>query len=490
MHNKRVLSPSSGDIERTRVNRHRTSRREFLKLLGVAAASLLLPSMDCGAAPAALTLSATKQAFATPNIILAIVDALRADHVSANGYAQATTPNLDSWIADEGVSFTNATTPSAWTYPAGAAMMTGQSPFNLNASWDNTTLPTDITTLAEHLHAAGYYTAGFVSNAFLGQSRGFGRGFDVFDDSVAAQPTSYQGVAGAINALALNWLDTWVQGTPSQPLFLFLYYVDPHTWYHPLPPYDTMYDPTYTGTLTPDVYRDGQDVVSGAIVPTQRDVEHLVALYDGETSYWDAHLGNLLTALQGEQLLDDALIVMTADHGQAFGEHGKWTHGNCVYEEVLRVPLLMRYTGTISPGTIVTEPVQNMDLMPSILDWVGIPIPSDLQAVSLRSLAEGLASPASRDVFSELDGVNDPAHWAHWNAPRHSLRSLQRDGWKYIHHLDDPDADELYHLNASSVYETDNLIDGEPARAQEMRQAVLDWFGIPPYRVYAPYITR
>jgi arylsulfatase A-like enzyme len=464
-------------------------RREALRLLGVGAGSTLFSALGSHAlaAPAARCARAGSN---KPNVILIIVDSLRSDHISANGYLRPATSYLDAWVASQGVSFQDATSPAAWTYPAGAAIMTGQSPFRLNATWDNTTLPTDVTTLAEYLHDAGYYTAGFVSTGFLSMGRGFARGFDKYDDSVAFHPTSYQGVAEELGSLALSWLTMWTQQALSQPLFLFLYYIDPHTWYYPLSPYDTLYDSTYSGTLTPQVFRDSQDIVSGQIVPTQRDVEHLLALYDGEISYWDAHLGQVFSELQSYQLFNDALVIVTSDHGEAFGEHGEWTHGNCLYEEVLRVPLIMRYAGVISPGTKVTTPVQNMDLMPTILDWLGIPIPAHLDAVSLRPLVDGSSPTTARDIFSELDGINDPSHWAYWNAPRDHLRCVQRDGWKYIHHMNRTSADELYQLKLSSVYEADNLITSESARAQELRQAVLNWFGIPPYQTHIPLVTK
>jgi arylsulfatase len=365
-------------------------------------------------------------------------------------------------------------------------MLTGRSPSSLGASFHNTVLPDDATTLAQYLQAAGYYTAGFVAAGFVSAGRGFARGFHVFDDAASRHPTSQQNVAAELNGYVTDWLDAW---TPdSQPRFLFLYYIDPHTWYHPPPPYDTLYDSDYTGPFTPDVYRDGEDVVAGVRVPDERDVEHVKALYDGETAYWDAQLGLLLSALDDRHLLDNTILILTSDHGQAFGEHGKWIHANSLYEEVLRVPLIMCYPGVISPGRVVEAPVQNMDLLPTVLDWVGIPIPPGLQAVSLRPLAEGLTNTLPRDIFSEMAGVTDPSHWAHWIAPRSDLRSVQRGPWKFIHHVGNPDADELYRLNPSSVYETENLILSEPELARELRTAILEWFSL--YQANLPYIAK
>ena len=181
--------------------------------------------------------------------------------------------------------------------------MTGRLPFRLNATWDNTTLASSELTLAEILQKAGYATAGFVSAPFVRASpHGFGQGFQVYDDSVASKGVLESGsLAASINAVAQSWLGTWSPGT--QPLFLFLYYFDPHTWYNPPAPYDTRYDLSYTGTLTPNVYRNGEDVVSGKVVPSSRDVEHLLALYDGEIAYWDAMFGSMLDYLQRPRIV-------------------------------------------------------------------------------------------------------------------------------------------------------------------------------------------
>lgn len=430
-------------------------------------------------APPTATLAPTPTAVLQPprNIIFVMVDATRTDHLSAYGYGRPTTPNLDTWMAREGVRFTEATSPAAWTFPANAAIMTGRSPSSLGVNWNVTKLPKDVPTLAEHLQAAGYYTAGFNSAAFVQANRGFGQGFDLYNDRMArGHPTSYRGIAGELNSLALTWLrQSSVPG--QQPLFLFLYYFDPHTWYNPPAPYNTLFDPNYDGLLTPKKYRDGQDSVAGKLTLTDRDLEHLLALYDGEIAYWDNYVGEMLAGLDEQGLLEDSLVVVSADHGDMFGEHEKWTHGNSVYNEVLKVPLLMRYPGVITPGLVVNTPVQNMDVMPTILDWAGLPIPPELQAVSLRSLAQG-ATEQPRDVFSEQAGEADPKGWAYWLAPRDDLASVQRAGWKLIHHLNKPENDELYQLNVAAPYETENQLAAQPELADDLRAAAQSYFGL------------
>ncbi len=496
------------------------SRRNFLKLSGLAAGSTLLNAACRASRIPTPTLTPTNSSLASPavahtvvplstatpgaantgttatpfpaagtptppavvappnNIIWIGVDAVRADHVSCYGYTRPTTPNLDEWISRQGVRFQNATTVTPWTFPASAAMMTGHTPSVYGLDWDHIGLPNEARTLAEYLKAAGYYTVGIVSAPFIRAKYGFSRGFDVYSDQLGSgRPTSYRGQANELNNVTLDWLAS-SNAPGNRPLFLYLYYFDPHTWYNPVPPYDTLYDPDYTGPLTAKLYADGRDTTEGKLTLTARDVEHLLALYDGEITYWDYYLGQILEALDKRKLLDQALVIVTADHGDMFGEHHLWTHGNCLYEDLLHVPLLMRFPGVIQAGLVAETPVQNMDLMPTILDWVGIQSQEKLHGASLRALAQGATNVAARDVFSELPGVTDPNNWAYWLAPRDNLFSVRRGPWKLIHHANAPEADELYRLNAASPYETENLISSQAELAGELRQAVQDYFNL------------
>jgi arylsulfatase A-like enzyme len=419
-----------------------------------------------------------------PNIIFVIVDAVRADHVSSYGYARPTTPNLDGLIADQGVIFKNVTSPSSWTYPSNAAMLTGHKPSSIGIVWSDpqTSVPAEEVMLAEYLHDAGYYTAGFVTASYMQARFGFDQGFDVYQEHVLGGDNGMP--AGELNAIVMDWLDNSLALSGTQPLFLYLYYFDPHSWYDPPSPYDELYDPIYTGTLTASVYGHGVGVISGAIVPTERDVEHLLALYDGEITYWDLHLGEMINYLDSLHLLDNSIIIVTSDHGQMFGEHGKWVHRNSLYEEVLQVPLAIRYTGAISPRLVVSTPVQTLDLTPSILDWIGLSVPKGLHGESLKALAQGQPTTETRDIFSEMgvDALSDPD----WYAPLHELQSVRRGDWKYIHQPGFSDDDELYHLQPFSPYETSNLLELEPTIANNLLQALVNWFGIPTHYIYLP----
>jgi arylsulfatase A-like enzyme len=291
--------------------------------------------------------------------------------------------------------------------------------------------------------------------------------------------------AADINDMVFDWLDTSYSPTISgtQPLYLFLYYFDPHTWYNPPAPYDTLYDSDYDGPITPAVFGHGESAISGDLTLSPDDLEHLKALYDGEITYWDEQFGLMMARLDQLDILDNAIVVVTTDHGEMLGEHGKWSHGGSLYEEALRIPLLVRYPGVITAGLTLTTPVQNMDLMPTILDYVGLPLPANLQAVSLRPLIEGQSQPP-RPIYSEVDALNDLNSPLYIFAPRDPLRSLRQDDYKLIANLNNPHADELYLLQPHSQYETNNLAQQESGYLTLMRSTLFDWFF--PYRFYLP----
>ena len=421
-------------------------------------------------------LRAGAQVAPRPNIILIVVDALRADHISSYGYERPTTPNLDAFMAG-GARFAEATSASSWTFPSNATLLTGRMPRRIRMNdWASLTarVPAEELTLAEALKSNGYQTIAFVNSFFVDKQFGLNQGFDHY------QRLSPSGPAAAINELAFDWLDANPAAGQSQPLFLFMYFYDPHTWYDPPAPFDTLYDSTYTGSLTPEVYQHGEKVVSGEIVPTARDVEHLIALYDGEITYWDQHFAQFINRLSAEGLLNNAVVVLTADHGQMFGEHGKWVHRNSLYEEVLRIPLYVRFSGVVPPGTVIDTPVFNGDVMPTVLDLAGLPVPSGMDGGSLKPLLLGISNAmADRPIYAEMEAETDPDSLGYWIAPRYDLRSVKDDDWKYVMQIDNPQGDALYQIDTESVFEGQNLIASFPTKAGALSVKLHDWFKLP-----------
>lgn len=418
------------------------------------------------------------------------MDALRSDHVSAYGYSRQTTPVVDSLLADQGVLFSEATAVSSWTNPSNGAMLTSRMPSDIDTVWAdmNQRIPERETLLAEYLQGAGYLTAGFNSNFWLGARFGYRQGFDTYISTQGDERHR----AESLNELAFSWLDdnASVLENGDSPLFLFLYYYDPHSWYDPPPPFDTLYDPDYTGSLTPELYGHGETVVSGDLVLNDRDLEHLIALYDGDIAYWDQQLGFMMTDLEQRGLLDNSLVVLTSDHGQMFGEHDKWLHRNSLYEEVLRVPLLFRSSGVLPAGRIVDTTVDLLDVTPTILDFIGIERPGHMRGDSLLPMMNGQPSAEQRPIYAEMAGEADPNSDAYWIAPRTNQYAIKIDGYKLIHAQQSPEHNQLYEVQRESIYERQNLIGADPEKTDALWRNLQERFGIPTEFLFLPVLER
>jgi arylsulfatase A-like enzyme len=421
-----------------------------------------------------------------PNIIFIIFDALRADHVSAYGYPRQTTPTVDSRLAAKGVLFSEATAISSWTKISNASMLSSRLPMELFAVWEQTNDPilNSQTLLAEYLRDAGYNTAGFIDSWFMRAQFGFAQGFDTYE---------IVGVDGdSINNLAITWLDEhgYQSGNSGDPLFLFLYYYDPHSEFVPPPPFDTMFDPDYTGPITGEIFGHGKDVVSGDLILSERDLEHVIALYDGDIAYSDHFLNIMLDDLETRGFLENSLIVFSSDHGEMFGEHDKWIHRNSLYEEVLRVPLIFRYDGILPEATVFSPPVDHLDVTPTILDLAGIPIPPHMQGRSLVPLMTGAkTSLTERPIYALMAGENDPHGDAYWIAPRVNLYSVKEDGYKLIH-TQQSSEHEVFAVEAESLYERENVANVEAERAAAMWGDLREKFSLPTEFLFLPIVDR
>jgi arylsulfatase A-like enzyme len=434
--------------------------------------------------------AATLDARRPPNIIFIVVDALRADHLSSYGYASKVAPNLENRLASVGVLFTEATAVSSWTNPSNGALLTGRLPSDIDTVWsdENRRIPESETLLAEYLQSNGYITAGFVSNWWLSARFGYDQGFDYYVQTEGDDRER----AAAVNELAQTWLDANCVSfeRSGKPLFLFLYYFDPHSWYDPPSPFDTRFDPDYAGFLTPEIFGHGHDVVSGKITLSERDLAHLLALYDGEIAYWDQQFGLMMDDLERRDLLENSLIVLTSDHGQMFGEHGKWVHRNSLYEEVLRVPLLFRYREVLPQEKVLNEAVDHLDVTPTLLEFAGIDPPEHMRGRSLVPLMKGERPLDGRPIYAEMAGETDPAGDAYWIVPRSNLYAIKEDGHKLIHVQQAPHLDRLYKVEGSSIYEGENLIDADPDRARSMWLNLQDQFTVPTEFLYLPVLQR
>jgi len=372
-------------------------------LLAVAGVVTLLsrPASQHAAAPAGIPPGLED----APNVILIGADTLRADRLSSYGYTASQTPSIDALAAD-GIRCADMTAQASWTKPSFATMLTGLYPSSHTATGKPDRLPQAVTTLAEALAAAGYHTGGIVNNVSISSAFGFEQGFADFEylspsylfgaGESASQLGLYQGLrrawarvtggriyvrnfyqdASVVNREAIQWLEA-NKGTR---FFLFLHYMDPH---------DPYFEHPYNGR---GYARAGNQNPDPALAPT------FSQLYDGEVRYLDEHLGALFQWLKTEGLYDNALIVLTADHGEEFQEHGGWWHGQTLYQEQIAVPLIAKYPGLSRAGTVVTDPARSLDVAPTILDAAGLPPLDTAQGRSLWS-----ASQPPDWVFSEED---------------------------------------------------------------------------------------
>jgi arylsulfatase A-like enzyme len=311
-----------------------------------------------------------------PNVLLISIDSLRADHVGADGYQRHTTPHLDA-LGTAGVVFHTAISSSSWTLPTHVTLLTALPPSLHGVNGIRRRLAESAVTLAEVLHAAGYETAGFVGGPLLRRIYGHDQGFDSYDDSTVVRPLGQanHGITSpTLVGLVDDWLAAWRRRGTGRPFFVFLHLWDVHYDYAPPPPYDRLFDPDYDGTLDASNFE-----TNPALRPDMpaRDLQHLVALYDGEIRFTDEWIGRLLDTLDRMGLTDDTIVVVTADHGDEFFEHGGKGHATTLFDEVLRIPLLMRYPRRIRPGQVVDEQVRLEDVAPTILGLARVDPPAD-----------------------------------------------------------------------------------------------------------------
>lgn len=360
---------------------------------------------------AALLLVAGVAAAAPPprrNVLLVSVDSLRADRVGAYGNPRATTPTIDR-LAAEGVRFAHATSPTSWTLPAHATLLSGLSQRAHGVITVGDRIPDAVDLLAERFARRGWETIGFFAGPFLHPAYGFGRGFEDYvpctsvpvDDpaSVEAARASHADRTSANVEAAFT---AWLARRGPRPFFAFVHLWDVHYDYIPPAPYDRLFDPDYTGPL------DGTRILHDGFPLTAppRDVVHLLARYDGELRYTDDVLGRMLATLARAGALADTLVVVTADHGDEFLEHGGKGHQRTLYEEVLRVPLVLWAPGVVPRGRTVAAPVALEDVAPTILDLVGLDVPASVDGRSLRPLWEGRGD--ARPVVAELYAPRAP----------------------------------------------------------------------------------
>ena len=333
-----------------------------------------------------------------PNVVLISIDSLRADHLGTYGYARETSPNIDS-LATQGVVFENTVSSSTWTLPAHATMLSALNSRVHGLIDDGKKLDDAATLVSEVFQRSGWRTAAVVSGPYLNHRFGFAQGFDVYDDETVSfknHPSSHQGsTSSKTHERALELLD----GFGGDPFFLFLHYWDVHYDYDPPSPFDTMFDPDYEGDI------DARGFERSAAINRDmnpRDLEHVVALYDGEITLVDMFLGRLFDELKRRDLWDETMVIVTADHGDEFFEHNRKGHRKTLYRETLQVPLVIKFPASRWAGERVPAISGVVDITPTILEVAGFAGLRESNGRSLLPEMRGEAEPAV--YFADLQG--------------------------------------------------------------------------------------
>jgi arylsulfatase A-like enzyme len=405
------------------------------------------------------------------DIVLIVVDTLRADHLGAYGYGRDTSPRIDRF-ARQGTLFENAWSAAPWTLPSVMSIMTSRYPSNHRVENDGLKLSARIVPVAEALQNEGFTTGAFVSHVYVAGPFGFARGFGTFEDFGVSRPgyrleAGLEPTADRVTDAALSWIGR--QGRA--PVFLFVHYFDPHWPYAPPNEYRERFPSAYGGPL--DAAYDSISKFQDQRVPIPEDYRRfLVDRYDGEIRFVDDQIGRLMDGILASGRGARAWILLTADHGEEFKDHGSMGHGRWLYEESIRVPLVIGRaapaaapTGPGAPasGTArrVTWPVSGIDLYPTILDLAGLRPQAGLQGVTLvDQLRPGRAARAAMGAGHTRPPSNDRplvSETVRLNAYRKAVRI---GALKMIQFMDE-NRSELYDLEVDPL-ERQDLSGGRP----------------------------
>jgi arylsulfatase A-like enzyme len=334
----------------------------------------------------------SRQRDATP-VVIVNLDTLRADHLEVYGYGRDTSPALSAF-AQDAVVFEQAIAQAPWTLPSQLSILTGLYPASHGVRGLDQRLGTGLETLASTLARAGYLTRAIGDGGAMSSEFGFAHGFDSYGQAERHRDDYVPDLLRRFR----HWFDVW----DADNFFLLLHTYEPHEPYAPPKADLERYDRDYTGTVFERFSHQGGKTRFEA---TEREREHLVSRYDGEIRYTDRAFGEIVEMLKTRGLYERALIVVLSDHGEEFGDHGGWQHGHSFYDELLRVPLLIKFPkGRIGPRR-VSEQVEMIDVMPTLLDFLELPAPEGLDGRSLLPLLREPRDPdwASADPYAISD---------------------------------------------------------------------------------------
>ena len=409
------------------------------------------------------------------HVVVISLDTTRADHFGFLGNVQVTTPQMDA-LAEESIVFTDFMTVAPTTLASHTSLFTGTYPHHHGTPRNGFMVNPANEMLPEILKAEGFHTAGFAGSFALDRRFDFAQGFDHYDqvfDLLIDQDGVDQNQRSAtqVTDAALAYLDQ--TGVPDR-LFLFAHYFDPHRPYDAPPEFVERYDPEPAGDLPPIA-----DLKEAGRYPPDdkaRHAERHIRRYAAEISYMDAELGRLFDGLRERDVLDNALLIVTSDHGETFLEHREqFDHGAEVYQTTIRAVGLIRLPGAELGGTRVEQPASNIDLLPTALQWLGLTIPEGVDGTPIDLGAPDAASPRRQfgQATKPAGDVEADQRWANMR----KARFVRHGPFKFIQ-TPHRDTEELYHLLADPGERNDLLRDPTAqarALADELRQALESW---------------
>lgn len=411
-----------------------------------------------------------------PNVLLVVLDTTRADAVLP-ATDPAATPRLDRLAAD-GVVYTHARSTSAWTVPAHGSLFTGLYPSRHGAHHESHLLREEAVTLAELL-ATSHTRAGFSENPHIGLKKGFAQGFEVFEETWRLERRGGGGAPAPTVQRAVDWLGT---RDSTRPFLLFVNLMDPHLPYNPpdrliRPRLPAGVDPERVEQLRNFGERDARRFVTGRGPISAEDLAVLRGLYHAEVAHVDERVGQLIDVLVRQGELDRTLVVVVGDHGENLGEHGLMEHQLCLYETLLRVPFVLALPGVFDGGERRDDAVQLVDLLPTVLEVVGLdraqwPAVEGASLLGSRpvearpAIAEYMLPVRQRQRFLEVDPGFD------FDPFDRRLRSIQIGNLKLI--VSDEGDPELYDLDQDPE-ELHNVADERVADAARLAARLSSW---------------
>jgi arylsulfatase A-like enzyme len=408
-------------------SRNPCSRTERLAFGALGALGALLLA-SCGAEPVAPR---------GPNLLVVTVDTIRVDHTSAYGYSLPTTPTLER-LAEGGVLIEDVYAPMPTTGPSHASLFTSLHPLSLGYLNNFQSLGEAAPTLAEILSSNGYETAAVVSSTPVSRASGLDRGFQHFDDAFS-DGGEHKRRAGDTTVRAERWLRL----PGEKPFFLWVHYFDPHAPYAPPMTYIPRFAPL---SLDRFAWR--------------------VAKYDAGLRFTDDALGRLLESLRSLAHLEDTLVVVTGDHGEGLMEHGFMTHGPLLYEEDVKVPLILHWPGRLSRMRLA-GPVELRDVPRTVLELLGVPAPPSLEGRSFAAAVTG-REPLRTDQTVLLQRRTYEGEDVHGIRVRGQKFGIRKGRWKYLE-APEEGTKELFDLERDPG-ERNNLADAQPERAAALSE--------------------